>query len=262
MAFTDIYEKLGYVPKGAQPMTLDRETGDLSYQQTDPLSRLVRGLQKYQQEHQLQIEKQQKETQNKSDMYKTLRESGYDSKTAFEAVKKSSMPTEPGGLTKQEKTTALEEKEKGVSIARKELEQKILEKVTAGEDLTPGEQKVYDEVLRRREESDGLDTVLKDKKTAAQTKKIEAQTKNIGRKSLEEQIKEKVAKGKTLTPGEQKIWDEVIVRGKGGSDQGLEDVLANRKGMVPVVAPDGTPGWIPVKKLAGALKAGYTTRKK
>jgi len=243
--FERILAAMGAVPSGTRPKTIlaGDENQEPGYYATDPLSNIVRVLKKRQLDIEATQKKQQEAAQKKADMYKTLRDAGYEPKKAYEAVAKNQFP-EPG---------------KEDFSLKKSPRDIILDKMSKGQVLTEGEQKVYDETIQHKEEDVANPTQVK----------------------MRDQILGKISRGEALTKGEQKIYDETIKKGaaKSGGQDNLDAILSNKnttsapdasvsdlsmrgKDMVPVISPDGTPGWIPIKKLAAALKAGYTTRKK
>jgi hypothetical protein len=192
------------------------------------------------------IKKQQDQMKHRADMYKTLREAGYDPKSAYESVMKNQLAG-PGG-------------EDAALI--KDPKEKILAKIARGESLTTGEQDIYDNVIKKKAVDSGgnmLDQAIADNK-AASTEKTKQTTTQL---EMQNKILEKVSSGKTLTVGEQKIYDDVIkkVNNNSGSDlSGMIDTSRGSGQMVKVIAPDGTKGSIPQSKLAAALKAGYKKR--
>ena len=118
---------------------------------------------------QIKEEKAMKKQKNQADMYKTLRDSGYEPKKAYEAVMSGKLPDEAGGDTVKEKIGAANvnrinaQTEKIKTKPANSVRQQIVDKVAAGEDLTPGEQKVYDEVIRKYGQKSDLSSVLQNK---------------------------------------------------------------------------------------------------
>jgi hypothetical protein len=111
-----------------------------------------------------------------------------------------------------------------------------LDKIARGVSLTEGERKVYDETIKHKDEETG-DSLLNN---ALNQSKFHAQG------DVDALIdKRNTEKGLGIVPG--------------GAE---EDVKKRGSNMVPVIAPDGTPGFIPIKNLKKALAAGYKTRKK
>ncbi len=119
-------------------------------------------------------------------MYKTLRDAGYEPKRAYDAVMSGQMPEEAGGDTPKEQETAAKigvanattekikaQTEKVKTQPGPALRQRIIEKVAKGEDLTPGEQKVYDEVIRKYGQKSDLSTVLENKAVKIDQSKTE-----------------------------------------------------------------------------------------
>lgn len=72
----------GYTPAGVNPGT-------------DTLSRINSALGTYQSEVRAKRERQQKDNQRKMDMYKTLRDTGYDPAAAYDAAMKDQLPGAP-----------------------------------------------------------------------------------------------------------------------------------------------------------------------
>jgi len=71
-------------------------------------SRAIKKLQKFQDQMREQEQKRLDDIKRKSDMYGTLRDSGYTPKQAFEAVEKQQFPEEQPGLSTKEKKTEAE----------------------------------------------------------------------------------------------------------------------------------------------------------
>jgi len=228
-----ILAALGAVPLGAHPKTIlaghaNQEPG---YYQTDPLSNLVRTLKARTLDIEAEAKKKMETAQKKADMYKTLREAGYDPKSAYEAVTKNQFPDISGGP----------------DVGKKTVREKILDKIGRGETLSSGEQQIYDETIKHQQE-DSLDSVIGE--TDAQ-------------KKTREDILDKIARGTPLSPGEQKIYDEVIKKGQPKPADTPDTVLDNQPGkeeMIPVISPAGVKGSVPKSKLAAALAAGYKKR--
>jgi hypothetical protein len=100
-------------------------------------------------------QEQLKKGERQSDMYRTLRASGYDPEKAYEAVMKGEL-TPPGeqARTSDELIKEQDLKIKTSTASRKELEERITQKVANGESLTAGEQKFYDDVIKKKGLSD------------------------------------------------------------------------------------------------------------
>lgn len=235
-----ILAALGAVPAGARPKTIlaGDENQEPGYYQTDPLSNIARTLKARKLEIDAELKKKQEATQKKADMYKTLREAGYDPKSAYEAVVKGNLPV-PGPEDN--------------SLPKKSSREKILDKIAKGETLSTGEQQVYDETIKHKEEGGSLDEAISGVSSG------ETPTQ----KKMREQILDKIARGTPLTPGEQKIYDEVIKKKQASpaAQENLDTVINSQKDeMVAVISPTGVKGSVPKSKLAAALKAGYKKR--
>ncbi len=188
MAFDSLINRLipeGSVMAGQRPKVIVSPNGEPGYHQTDKLSTLVRGIDAFQTEAKVKEEEQMKKAEKQFDMYKTLRSSGYDPARAFKAVNKLELPDEAGGATDSErktdasvlKTEAEVEKIKKqtelMTTSKADLSKRILNKIANDETLTPGEQKVYDEVIRKYGKKSSLDEDLaaaEDKKSGGDKK--------------------------------------------------------------------------------------------
>jgi tRNA splicing endonuclease len=227
-----ILAALGAVPKGAAPKTIlaGDENQEPGYYQTDPLSNLVRTLKKRQLEIDDALKKKQEATQKKTDMYKTLREAGYDPKSAYEAVIKGEFPLEAGGesLKEQqgkaglEKTVAQTEYYKSkVPLGIKEAEEKI---------------KLIDaQIAKIDKETTSIDNPLEKEKKQKQIDKLNAQIELINSRVGQQD--------------QGNILDEAL-----GTDN------IKQEEMIPVFDPQGKPFKIPKSRLAEALKAGWKKR--
>lgn len=237
--FERVLAALGAVPAGsAQKVVLPGTDQEPGYNATDPFSSLVRTIKNNQAQIDADIKKRQEEEKHKADMYKTLREAGYDPKSAYEAVLKGKL-TPPGP-----EDTPL----------KQSLRDKILDKIAKGIALDPGEQKVYDETIKHKQDEDLLGNALGDNPPA----ETESQ------KKMREKILDKIARNQPLTPGEQKIYDEVIKKRQAQNTAPVDElgdaVEGGQEEMVPMIAPDGRKGKMPKSKVAAALKAGYKKR--
>lgn len=178
MAWYDGLLEQGFVPAGTTPNVINAEGNMIGKVSTDPLSRLMRTLEASSIKNQAKQEKLQADQAKKMDIYRTLREQGYDPKKAYEAAMNGTLPMEAPGETMKdqtdaaglEKTKAETEKiKKGINTKTKEdLENEILDKVSKGLALSPGEQKIYDDVIKRRKEegSDSVDAIITGKNAA------------------------------------------------------------------------------------------------
>jgi hypothetical protein len=237
----------GYVPGGTTPQ-VSVDGGAPGYQGTDQISSLARAAQKMQAEFELKQKKEMEKLAKKIDMYKTLRESGYEPSKAHKAVESSELvvPAEVDApFDTSEKTT----------------EDKILAKKAAGEKLTAGEEEIYqDKIIRPKNDEGSLNQL-----TAAILQKVA----DYGYDSLK--------------PGEKKVYEDYLKKNRpasiwdgydpGGDQEAVPEEPkkasippqaqvkpAEIDTMVPVISPDGKNGSIPKSKLARALKLGYKTR--
>ena len=221
-----ILSGMGAVPRGATPKTIPAEGGEAQWQANDPFSKALRIINKFQTERQMDQLKQQKLMQNDFDMYKTLRDSGYSSADAYDAIQKRKLPSSAPGLTlkDQEAQADIEYKKartKEISEGTgslSDIKAKILDKVASGEELTTGEQSIYDDIIKRKSDT-SLDSILSKRTPPA-----------IKTPPTKEGIMAKIANGGILTPGEQKIYDETIKKSSNGS--ALEDALSKGTGGV------------------------------
>ena len=246
----------GYVPGGTTPKTVIEEGGKPGYYQTDPLSNALRSFAGFQQKQQEENERIQKQMDKKIDMYKTLRDSGYDPQRAYDAVHKLKFPGEPGGETSKD----LEAKKTKAEITKIEaetdyipiknapkLQNKILQKMANGEDLTNGEQRIYDETIKKKKDND-LESTLsgKDKETHIATR---------------EKILGKIANGEALTPGEQQLYDDIFAKTSDLSKVTKKtEKTNNATEYIPMLKPDGTPTRVHKDDVVKALKKGYKRR--
>jgi hypothetical protein len=247
---TRILAAMGAVPAGVQPKTVAEEGGEPGNYDISTLGRVIRVLNQQKLKVEAETQKKMETVKKKMDMYKTLRDSGYDAKSAYESVIKNEMKA-PG------------DNEDFSSI--KSPTERILNKMSKGIALSSGEQKVYDETIKHKQPAvknqELLDESLKAKTdlTKAQAAKIKL-NKTPNQQRMNEKILEKIANGTDLTPGEQKIYDEVIKKqAKSGSGDALSDILTpdNNEEKVKVQHPDGRVGTILKSKLPAALAAGF-----
>lgn len=241
--FERIMAAMGAVPAGARPKQVIEDGGEPGYYSTDPLSQLTRIIKANQLQIQDKLQKQQEASKKQADMYKTLREAGYDPKSAYEAVINNKL-TPPGA-----------EADTSLGDNKKNQREKILDKIAKGQTLTTGEQQVYDDTIKRKPAASSGEDLLDDAINGSD------KTETPNQKNMREKILAKLGKGEALTPGEQKIYDEVIKKGSGASgEDALSDLLPGQGEMVKVIDPAGIPGSIPKSKLSAALKRGYKTR--
>lgn len=248
---------MGAVPSGAKAKTIlaGDENQEPGYYQTDPMANMARGLNKFLQQQAAEEEKRQKRLKDQFDMYKTLRDSGYDSKSAHEAIQKNEFPSGMPGVSTREQKEKLELEKTQAEIDKIKtdidspksgvLQGKILNKIMNDETLTAGEQKIYDETIKHKgsDLESNLDGAYKNKYIATK-----------------EEIMAKVANNEELTTGEQKIYDDVISKKPGALDTALKNAPANKEETVPMISPDGTPYQIYKSKVNDALKKGFKKR--
>lgn len=98
----------GFVPSGAKPKVRDPITGEASYQSSNIPGRMLKALVVYQQEQQAMVQRRMEDAKKRSDMYKTLRDAGYDPKRAHKAVVEMQFPTEEGEKPAKERKTEAE----------------------------------------------------------------------------------------------------------------------------------------------------------
>uniref|UniRef100_A0A6M3IVG9 Uncharacterized protein n=1 Tax=viral metagenome TaxID=1070528 RepID=A0A6M3IVG9_9ZZZZ len=269
MGYVEELMKQGYVPEGQTPKTILPEGGDPGNYDTGPMANVARALEKMRFKFQQDQETKIKKIEKKSDMYKTLREAGYEPKRAFDAVSKLEFPTEMPGETPAEKEKKIDLQQKELNLKRtgKEIEKtgmeiekiqseintpnrtrltaRVLNKIANEEMLTPGEQKLYDETIKHKTGSD-LDSILNDTTTDEGT--------NLAR--TKERILAKIADDEKLTVGEQKIYDEVIAKSPAWS----RSIKSGAEKMIPVITADGRRGFVPESKLKAFLASGGKRR--
>jgi hypothetical protein len=110
MAWWDSLIDQGYTLPGTEPKTIVNG-GEPQYYDTSATAQLMRGLSGYMKLKQAELERQQKEMQRKADMYKTLRDAGYEPERAYKSVISNKL-IEPGG------ESSLEEQKKKVEIEK------------------------------------------------------------------------------------------------------------------------------------------------
>ena len=180
------FSQNGSVRIGATPKTILADgTGGGSepgYYDTSKLGNLLRTIEEIQVKEQMKQEKALKQKQDQSDMYKTLRDSGYTPQKAYESVVAGNFPDMPGGQTAEEEKAAMSIKKTQaetnkieaetdkvkkettkLGVTSADLRSRIMNKVSSGETLTAGEQKVYDEVIRKYGQKADLESVLNNK---------------------------------------------------------------------------------------------------
>lgn len=101
----------GFVPKGAEPRRISPD-GSVTAFQPSKANRVAAVLTQVLQQAQANEKQRQEKLAKQFDMYKVLRDAGYDTKSAAEAVRKNQFPDAPGGesLEEQEKRASIDEK--------------------------------------------------------------------------------------------------------------------------------------------------------
>lgn len=189
MAFNELINRLipeGAVLPGSRPKTILADDGsgggEPGYHDTTAMGNMARALQAFQASEQIKQEEKIAKMKKRSDMYKTLRDSGYTPKKAYEAVNKMEFPDEEGDESVKEKENVANvdkikaqtetEKARGRNIdkrtelltkSKSTLHQEIQQKVADGDELTPGEQKIYDDVIKKERKRSDLEEVLGEK---------------------------------------------------------------------------------------------------
>lgn len=123
---------------------------------------------------QIEEERQRKELSDRFDMYKTLRQAGYEPKLAFEAAGmkgKAPMPMDEADIdtqqkkaelakTKEETTSIISERERKDRLSELPTQQRmhaiILDDIINGRTLTPGKQRIYDETMKKGAKALGI----------------------------------------------------------------------------------------------------------
>lgn len=132
MAWWDSLLEQGYTLPGTQAKTIPAEGGEPAYMPNDRLGMIAKNIEAFQKQHQDQMKKQQEEFKNQLDMYSTLREAGYDSKAAYDIIKKGKLTELPAGKTFGERKSEAE-------IAKTEAATKYIEAKTEKEINKPPE---------------------------------------------------------------------------------------------------------------------------
>lgn len=172
MAWYDGLLQQGYVPDGAAP-TIQQGVDEST------TGRLLGALNNYQEKIKTDNADKQKEITNKLDMYKTLRDAGYDPQKAYDAVHSDKFvwpdkapdatPTDKLKAAQADAMKAKADYYKNLGGANdpnaipnntKALTFKILSKLSNGETLLPGEQQVYNDYIKKYGSKSALETAL------------------------------------------------------------------------------------------------------
>ena len=151
MAWYDSLIEQGAVPAGTTPKQINPRTGVAEHGPTNTVAMMLKSLNDVMVQQQEQQAKRQEAMKKQVDMYNTLRDQGYDPKSASEAVRSSKFPTtEPGVPLKDQKTQAeIDALRGGKDTSYDRVKARILNKMSNDEALTAGEQRVYDEVIKK-----------------------------------------------------------------------------------------------------------------
>lgn len=255
-------------------------------------------------EEEINQKKEIESKQRRIDMYKTLRDSGYTPAQAHKAVMEDKFPDVPGQQTEDEKSDALNQQKTKAQINKEkalagkyrkqtslltqkpeDLKEGILRKLANDEALTAGEQRIYDEVIKKSSGESDIQQQIDEarlEKLQQDTKRSKALTEKSGRKPTEKSVKQnvrerilnKLANDEALTSGEQKIYDEIIKKSSNQSE--LSQILSgqSKKSAVPadvqsksaegeyikMFDPAGKPKLVPAQNVNKALSRGWKLR--
>lgn len=172
MGLTETLVKAGYTLPGQDPNIITEEGGTPHIGATgDKLTTISRSLAASQAKQKKEEEDNRKKMEDQMSMYQTLRDAGYTPGKAHAAVLKGEMPDDLPGPTGKEKKAGLEAEKTEAEIGKikaetevvgekkNTVEAQILNKIARGEDLLPGEQKIYDDVIKKKNPS-GLAALL------------------------------------------------------------------------------------------------------
>jgi vacuolar-type H+-ATPase subunit I/STV1 len=198
--FSSVVDRLipqGSVARGVQPNLITQDGQVIPNGQTDTLSRFNRALKSFQAEQQKKEEQRRKEMAEKTSMYRTLREAGYEPDRAFRAVQEGRFPDEVPGKTDDEleseakvdkleaqtdktkaETDKINAERKAVPNTLKNITDRIVSKIANDEELTNGEQKVFDEVIRKFGNQGDIETILNNKGVGKDGKKVSKSDKS------------------------------------------------------------------------------------
>lgn len=145
--------------------------GDIS-----PLGRVLRLVQAHAQQDRVDEQQRQQKLQEQASTYRTLREAGYSPSKAHDAVMNGLLPKDAPGDTAADIKTAQEKLKTDAEITKSKaestkldaetgkikadtaivgekkntIESKILNKLAGGQELNAGEQKIYDDVIKKK----------------------------------------------------------------------------------------------------------------
>lgn len=110
--YEDDLLRAGFVPSGVRPKTIQPD-GSAQWENNSRLGRAAKILQTMIYQEQVKSQQRAERMKYQSDMYKSLRDAGYDPKTAYDAVQKNQMPSAApayGGLEEEGKIADIEYK--------------------------------------------------------------------------------------------------------------------------------------------------------
>ena len=111
MAWYDKLLEQGYVPAGTTGKVIPQGEQEAGYYKTDPVSRLLRSLQSAKIQREAKTKKALEDNKKKLDIYKTLREQGYDPAKAYKAAMESSLPLEAPGESLAEQNDVIKKQQ-------------------------------------------------------------------------------------------------------------------------------------------------------
>lgn len=163
MGLTEMLINKGFTLPGQDPNIITSEGGDPQPGVTgDRLTTIARALQASAAQQKMKEQEKQKKVEDQMSMYKTLREAGYTPAKAHAAVIKGEMPKDIPGMTGKERDAGLEQEKTKAEIAKikaetdvvgtkkGDVESRILNKIANGESLLPGEEKIYEDVIKKK----------------------------------------------------------------------------------------------------------------
>lgn len=178
MAWWDNLLEQGYTLPGTERKTIV-DGGEPGYHDTSTLGKFAQGLQTFLAKAQAAEEKRQKEMERQVDMYKTLREAGYDPKSAYDAVKSGRFPNVPAG-------ESVKQKQEQATLRKTEAEAEIKEKeVKEGAQTESGKFRAAVTKVRKGElDWEDLEQDYPDRIDTIEKLKTSFAKKDIGAKSL------------------------------------------------------------------------------
>lgn len=153
----------GYTLPGQDPNVITSPGGDPQIGgDISPMARLTRAVQVAVAKKKMDDQEKQKKLQEQMSNYQTLRDAGYSPEKAHAAAMSGDMPKGPAdssiteeatkaktGLVQAETKKTLAEADV-VGTKKSTIESQIMNKLAQGLDLNPGEQKIYDDVIKKK----------------------------------------------------------------------------------------------------------------